>query len=51
MAVASDDVVSTHFDVPAVQEPGLSKLEVVANGIPSEPSYVYVKQGEDERDQ
>jgi hypothetical protein len=51
MAVASDDVVSTHFDVPAVQEPGLSKLEVVANGIPSEPSYVYVKQGEGERDQ
>jgi hypothetical protein len=49
MAVASDDVVSTHFDVPAVQEPGLSKLEVVANGIPSEPSYVYVKEGE--RDQ
>jgi len=46
MAVASDDVVSTHFDVPAVQEPGFSKLEVVANGIPSEPSYVYVKASE-----
>jgi len=46
MAVASDDVVSTHFDVPAVQEPGFSKLEVVANGIPSEPAYVYVKASE-----
>ncbi|HEY6923095.1 MAG TPA: hypothetical protein VI653_06480 [Steroidobacteraceae bacterium] len=48
MAVASDDVVSTHFDVPAKQEPGPSKLEVVANGIPSEPLMVLVKS--DERD-
>jgi hypothetical protein len=43
MAVASDDVVSTHFDVPADQEPGISKLEVVANGIASEPIIVRVK--------
>jgi hypothetical protein len=43
MAVASDDEVSTHFDVPARQEPGLSKLEVVANGIASEPLIVVVK--------
>jgi hypothetical protein len=43
MAVASDDVVSTHFDVPANQESGLSKLEVVANGIASESVIVRVK--------
>jgi hypothetical protein len=43
MAVASDERVSTHFDVPANQEPGLSKLEVVANGIASEPLIVRVK--------
>src|ERR1700691_270897 len=43
MAVASNDIVSTHFDVPADQEKGLSKLEVVANGIPSFPTLVYVK--------
>jgi hypothetical protein len=43
MAVASDDEVSTHFDVPARQELGLSKLEVVANGIASEPLMVAVK--------
>jgi hypothetical protein len=42
MAVASDDLVSTHFDVPAVQEPGISKLEVVANGIASDPVFVFV---------
>jgi hypothetical protein len=48
MAVASDDVVSTHFDVPANQESGPSKLEVVANGIASEPLIVHVES--DERD-
>jgi hypothetical protein len=42
MAVASDDFVSTHFDVPANQEPGVSKLEVVANGIASQPVFVFV---------
>jgi hypothetical protein len=42
MAVASDDLVSTHFDVPANQEFGISKLEVVANGIASEPVFVVV---------
>lgn len=42
MAVASDYVVSTHFDVPDTQEPGLSVLEVVANGIASEPVFVLV---------
>jgi hypothetical protein len=42
MAVASDDTVSTHFHVPANQETGLSRLEVVANGIPSRPVTVHV---------
>jgi hypothetical protein len=35
MAVASSDLVSTHFDVPATEEHGPSQLVVVANGIPS----------------
>jgi hypothetical protein len=35
MAVAADFPVSTHFDVPAAQEYGASRLEVVANGIAS----------------
>jgi hypothetical protein len=43
MAVASDRVSSTHFDVPAGVESGLSRLEVVANGIASRPVIVYVK--------
>jgi hypothetical protein len=42
MAVASDDTVSTHFHVPANQETGLSRLEVVANGIPSRPVTVHI---------
>jgi hypothetical protein len=43
MAVASDRVSSTYFDVPAKLERGLSRLEVVANGIASRPVLVYVK--------
>ncbi len=43
MAVASDKEVSTHFDVPSTLEPGLSIMEVVANGIASEPRLVFVK--------
>ena len=43
MAVASRSVVSTYFDVPAVQEKGPSLLEVVANGIASEPVYVFIQ--------
>jgi len=43
MAVASDAVVSTHFDVPTAQESGFSILQVVANGIASEPFFVFVK--------
>ena len=43
MAVASLAPVSTHFDVPANQEPGPSKLEVVANGVASRPVFVFVQ--------
>jgi len=43
MAVASNAVVSTHFDVPSVQEPGLSILQVVANGIASDPYVVVIR--------
>ena len=42
MAVASNAVVSTHFDVPQTQETGQSTLEVVANGIASAPVSVLV---------
>jgi hypothetical protein len=35
--------VSTHFDVPAGQEAGRSKLVVVANGIASAPVEVMVR--------
>jgi hypothetical protein len=35
MPVAFNGLVSTHFDVPANQEPGPSQLVVVTNGIPS----------------
>jgi hypothetical protein len=43
MAVASDYLVSTHYDVPTRQETGPSKLEVVANGVPSAPVFVLVR--------
>jgi hypothetical protein len=42
MAVASQDTVSTRFDVPLTQEFGASTLEVVANGIASIPVPVTV---------
>ena len=42
MAVASPDKVATLFDVPANEEPGASTLEVVANGIASQPVNVTV---------
>ena len=42
MAVASNDLVSTHFDVPGDQEPCICRLEVVANGIASGPVIVFV---------
>ena len=43
MAVAFNGLVSTQFDVPAAQEKGPSKLEVVANGIPSAPMSINVQ--------
>jgi hypothetical protein len=43
MAVAYSGLSSTHFDVPATIESGPSKLEVVANGIPSRPVNVAVQ--------
>lgn len=43
MAVAFNGLVSTHFDVPAVQETGPSQLVVVANGIPSLPVSINVQ--------
>ena len=45
MGVASSAMVSTFFDVPLTQETGPSKLEVVANGIPSAPVSVLVTSG------
>ncbi len=35
-------IVSTKFDVPKTNERGNSTLEVVANGIPSQPWYITV---------
>jgi hypothetical protein len=43
MAVASNGLVSTHFDVASNQEPCICKLEVVANGIASNPVFVFVQ--------
>lgn len=43
MAVASPALVWTHFDVSPLQEPGASVLEVVANGVASQPLSVLVK--------
>lgn len=43
MAVATGNkTVSTNFDVPSGAETGASKLEVVANGIPSKPASITV---------
>ena len=47
MAVASNALVSTHFDVPRGQERGASQLVVVANGIPSAPISVFVTREDD----
>jgi hypothetical protein len=44
MAVVSNELNSVWFDVPGNQETGLSKLQVVANGIASEPVFVVVNQ-------
>lgn len=43
MGVATGgEIVSTNFDVPAGMETGASKMEVVANGIPSQPVAITV---------
>ena len=43
MAVASPELVWTTFDVPSAQERGASKLEVVANGVASDPVLIQVR--------
>jgi hypothetical protein len=43
VALASNEVSWTHFDVPLTQEPGLSELQVVASGIASQPVQVLVQ--------
>ena len=43
MAVASNALVNTHFDVSNAQEPGASILQVVANGIASQPEFVLIR--------
>ena len=46
MGVATGSaIVSTFFDVPTNIEVGASKLEVVANGIPSPPMNITVVPG------
>ncbi len=42
MAVVSNEFNSVWFDVPANQELGFSRLEVVTNGIPSESVIVFI---------
>jgi hypothetical protein len=43
MAVVSNEINAVAFDVPANQEHGQSQLEVVANGIASQPVVVYIQ--------
>src|SRR5262249_12422351 len=43
MGVASDKEVHTFFDVPENIERGNSKIEVVANGIPSKAKCIFIK--------
>ncbi len=43
MGVASNQKVYTYFDVPANIELGKSMIEVVANGIPSDPLCIFVQ--------
>jgi hypothetical protein len=45
VAVASNNISWTQFDVPASQESGLSQLQVVASGIASDPVTVLVTGG------
>ena len=43
MAVASNDLASTHVDVPGSLERGPSLLQVVVNGIASDPWFVVIR--------
>jgi len=43
MAVANSNPVTARFDVPINQEKGLSLLEVVTNGVASEPVLIFVQ--------
>jgi hypothetical protein len=43
MGVASYEMNSVRFDVPANQEKGLSKLQIVANGVASSAMFITVK--------
>ncbi|MGH8118195.1 MAG: hypothetical protein ACREP0_04585 [Rhodanobacteraceae bacterium] len=45
VAVDSDQISSTRFEVPADQEPGPSQLQVVADGIASRPVTVFIAGG------
>jgi hypothetical protein len=47
MGVASNKKVHTYFDVPENIDLGKSKLEVVANGIPSKPVRIVVEKAKD----
>ncbi|MBV9480451.1 MAG: hypothetical protein JO249_06840 [Acidobacteria bacterium] len=44
MAIANHDPVTARFDVPTDQEKGLSLLEVVTNGVASEPVLISVNE-------
>ena len=50
LAVASHRVAWTRFDVPADQELGLSRLQVVASGIASEPVTVLITRNPEDGD-
>jgi hypothetical protein len=44
MAIATGDaIVSTMVDIPATMETGASRIEVVANGIPSRARQVIIQ--------
>jgi hypothetical protein len=48
MAVASNQINWVWFDVPSDQETGLSKLQIVANGVASQPVFINVRYRERE---
>jgi hypothetical protein len=48
MAVASNQINWVWFEVPSDQETGLSKLQIVANGVASQPVFINVRYRERE---